>query len=405
MNNQMTTVPTTTITPRALRRIANELIDVHAGKPSTSAEIDHTTIGAIAGIREMCEATMDAVRAKDPTRVSQGGDVLLSGIPWSTARLGEQKAGTILEIGSGIVYDLILLPGESADLTWAQAKAMVTAAGGDLPSGAEILMLERLLGAAWFKSDAYWTSETVRFEGDAEDSIQYFTDGCFDFTEPNDQMSVRGVRRVMVGDATGCGQDEVPAHPTDNAAVGSAMDAPVAGVKDALIVEVMEKSSRVDMVADRACAVLEKGRTPAGCEAAGALRTAIADLSRPMDILLASVMPMATPDWMSAPGALVRKLTSALRAELIDAKPDTGAAYNEGVEDCVDVVVSMFAPGHIEVAQSDGPVAAPGPDLSGRPDLHLMRAALFAPAPPLTVQAVAKVLEELVGIIEADDDA
>ncbi|MDQ2822065.1 MAG: hypothetical protein M3Y65_16995 [Pseudomonadota bacterium] len=201
MNSQMTTVPTMTITPRVLRKIANELIDVHAGKPSTAAEIDYASIGAIAGIREMCEATMEAVRAKDPTRVSQGGDLVLSGIPWSTARLGEQKAGTILDIGTGIVYDLMLLPGVSEDVTWAQAKAQVTASGGDLPSGAEMLMLERLLGAAAFKSDAYWTIETVRFEGDDHDSIQYFSDGCFDFTEPNDQMSVRGVRRVMVGDA------------------------------------------------------------------------------------------------------------------------------------------------------------------------------------------------------------
>ena len=122
MKNQMTTVPTTAITPRSLRKIANELIDAHAGKPSTTGEIDHAIIGSIAGIREMCEATMDAVRAKDPTRVRQGGDLLLSGIPWPAVRLGEQKAGTILDIGTGITYDLMLLPGQSNDVTWARRK-------------------------------------------------------------------------------------------------------------------------------------------------------------------------------------------------------------------------------------------------------------------------------------------
>lgn len=196
----MTIVPTTAITPRALRKFANELIDAHAGKPSTTDGIDHGIIGAIAGIREMCEATMDAVRAKDPTRVGQGGDLVLSGIPWPTVRLGEQKAGTILDIGTGINYDRTLMPGQSEDVTWAQAKTIVAAAGGDLPSGAEMLMLERLLGSAAFKSDAYWTIETVRFEDDAHESIQYFFDGCFDLTEPNDQMNVLGVRRVMVDD-------------------------------------------------------------------------------------------------------------------------------------------------------------------------------------------------------------
>ena len=269
MTTLTTTVPTTTITPRALRKIANELIDVHAGKPSAAAEIDHAIIGTIAGIREMCEATMDAVRAKDPTRVSQGGDLVLSSIPWSTVRLGEQKAGTILDIGAGIVYDLMLLPGESEDLTWAQAKALVIASGGDLPSSAEMLMLERLLGAAAFKSDAYWTIETVRFEGDAQDSIQYFSDGCFDFTEPNDQMRVRGVRRVMVDDG-------IDSNSSNNSS---------------------------------------------------------------------SSQP------------------SGISGEL-----------------------------------------APGPDLSGRPDLQAMRAALFDPVPPVTMESIAGVLDELNGIKEADDD-
>lgn len=229
MKNQLTTAATRAITHRTLRKIANELIDAHAGKPSTTDGVDHGVIGAIAGIREMCEATMDAVRAKDPTHVSQGGDIVLSGIPWSMMRLGEQKAGTILDIGTGITYDLILLPGESEDVTWAQAKSIVVAAGGDLPSGAEMLMLERLLGAATFKSDAYWTIETVRFEGDAEDSIQYFTDGYFDFTVPTDQMSVRGVRRVMVGDAADskpCADTGAPAAPAAPAAGPDLSDRP-----------------------------------------------------------------------------------------------------------------------------------------------------------------------------------
>ena len=340
MNNQLTTVPTTTITPRALRKIANELIDVHAGKPSTTTGIDYASIGAIAGIREMCEATMDAVRAKDPTRVSQGGDIVLSGIPWSTVRLGEQKAGTIMDIGTGIVYDLILLPGESEDLTWAQAKALVTESGGDLPSGAEMLMLERLLGAAAFKSDAYWTIETVRFEGDDQDSIQYFSDGCFDFTEPNDQMSVLGVRRVMVDDGIGSN--------TSNNSSSSQLSGNSEELANKQLFENIEElqpsgNSReltvklptaLWHVVHAACAILESENVPAHFEAAGALRTAMSDFEE---------------------------------------------------------VIAIPTPGS-------------GPDLSDRPDLQAMRAALFEKVEPVTMEAITAVLDELNGIMDADDE-
>lgn len=270
MNNQTTTAPVAAITSRSLFKIANGLIDEVAGKTSANDTERYLHIGAISGIRDMCAAAMDAIPKAPPQLCHQPGDLALSGIPWSTVRLGEQKAGTILDIGTGIVYDLMLLPGESEDLTWAQAKATVSASGGDLPSSAEMLMLERLLGAAAFKSDAYWTIETVRFEGDAQDSIQYFADGCFDFTEANDQMSVRGVRRVMVDDGINSN--------TSNSSSSS---------------------------------------QPSG---------------------------------------------------------NTGEL-------------------------------APGPDLSDLPDLQALRASLFQPVPPVTMEAITGVLDELNGIKEADDDA
>jgi hypothetical protein len=264
INNETTFQPAPAITPRALRKIANDLIDEVAGQQSANENERHLHIGAISGIRDMCTAAMEALPKTPLQRAHQPGGLALSDIPWSTVRLGEQKAGTILDVDTGIIYDLMLLPGETEDVTWAQAKVIATSAGGDLPSAAEMLMLESLLGAAAFKSDAYWTIQTARFEGDAQDSIQYFTDRCFDFTEPNDQMSVRGVRRVMVG------------HAAD----------------------------------DKPCA----------------------DTTAP-----------------AAPSA--------------------------------------------------------GPDLSDRPDLQQMRAALLKPVPPLTGQAIVSVLDELSGIRDADDDA
>ncbi len=319
MNNVSTSRLDSKITARALVKIANALIDDVAGKNPTSENERYLHIGAISGIRDMCAASLDAIPKAPPQRSHQPGDLALSSIPWSTARLGEQKAGTILDVGTGITYDLMLLPGESEDVTWTQAKAIAAAAGGDLPSTAEMLMLERLLGAAAFKSDAYWTIETARFDGDTEDSIQYFTDGVFDFTVPSDQMSMRGVRRVMVDDGT-------DSNDSNNSSTSQPFEKPGEST--------VKLPAELWHVVHAACAILESENVPAHFEAAGALRTAMSDFEE--------VIAIPTP--------------------------------------------------------------AAGPDLSDRPDLQALRAALFEKVEPVTMEGIAAVLDELNGIMDADDE-
>jgi len=134
--------------------------------------------------------------------------LILSSRPHSSKILGEHCAGTIVDITSGVVYEVMAMPGELTCVTWDEAKRAIQAAGGDLPTPIEMSMLGKLLGRLAFR-ESYWVNEKVKFDGDTEESFSYFSDGGFDFSDAKDRMSARGVRRISIGDVADENLDEV----------------------------------------------------------------------------------------------------------------------------------------------------------------------------------------------------
>lgn len=195
------------ITAGGLVKIAHDLIDSQHGGNNISKNQEWMRAGFKTGVTTMCMSVIEALPEwqadyQRPTLAHRNHGLMLSDVSWPTMRVGERKAGTVLDIETGVVYDLMLMPGELEDVTREQALAILNAAGGDLPSQCEMLMLEKLLGTATFETDAYWTKEKVKFEGDEHESHSCYVAGYFDFTEPYDEMRARGVRRVSVGDAS-----------------------------------------------------------------------------------------------------------------------------------------------------------------------------------------------------------
>ncbi len=210
----MKTQTNTSVTPLALASMARQLLDSQNIGNSDGGPIGNNVgkdqqwfrAGFMTGITTMCMTAMQAIptapgAALSPLPVHGNVRLTLSDVPWDVAIIGERKAGTLIDIESGVIYDLMLMPGELDDVTWEQAKSQLIAAGGDLPSHFEMVVLSQFLGSRAFESDAYWTNVKIKFGDDAEESVSYFHDGSSDFTELNDQMSARGVRRVAVGNA------------------------------------------------------------------------------------------------------------------------------------------------------------------------------------------------------------
>lgn len=331
------------VTALDLVNIAGVLIDSADidDNPSESTRTFRT--GVKAGIVSMCKAATSAINAfgasslaqqAGPAPAEQHGDaqsnqavtpqsdgpeqhpgaaqqagIILSDRQHASLILGEKRAGSIIDLATGIIYDVMLMPGELSCVTWSEAKAEIRAAGGDLPTRDEMLLLNKLLGSLAFRDDQYWTDEKVTFIGEPGEAISYFSDGYFEITNADDRMHARGVRRISVGDVAHEGAD-----PIDDSYV---------------VVPAPAIPAKAGTSADEAAATLQR-----------------------------------LDGYMAASGY------------------DTDHPWRR------------------EIASA----SASGLDLSDRLDLQAMRAALFAPAPPLTVEAVATVLGELVGIIEADDD-
>jgi hypothetical protein len=199
-----------------------------------------------------------AMLEKSNSGIVQNPTIVLSDRLHSNPIMGEKRAGTVVDIRSGVVYDVMVMPGELENVTWAEAKASITAAGGDLPTPVEMLMLNGLLGRVAFQ-DSYWVDEKVKFDGDAEDSISYFSDGIFDFSDAEDRMSARGVRRVCIGDAADENLDEVDDNtvivPAPNAELEIAQD-PISGEMEimpaslaGLHAELLQKGDRLSIEA------------------------------------------------------------------------------------------------------------------------------------------------------------
>jgi len=211
LNNEMNAKSTAAITATDLVKMARALVDAQNIGDSNDSPVGNNVgknqqwfrAGFKTGITTMCMAAMNAIptvrgEAEPPYPVHGNDHLILSDIPWNVTRDGERKAGTLIDIESDVIYDLMLIPGELADVTWDEAKSSLTAAGGDLPSHYEMQALAKYLGTAAFENDAYWTNVKIKFDGDIEESVSYYLDGSSDFTELNDQMHARGVRRVAV---------------------------------------------------------------------------------------------------------------------------------------------------------------------------------------------------------------
>jgi hypothetical protein len=144
--------------------------------------------------------------------VARKTGLVFSELPWSTVRIGERLAGTILDEASGVIYDLMLIPGEMDEVTWDKAKAIALATGGDLPTREEMAILHANLELQ-FGEKTYWTNEVVQFEGITGESCSYFSfdlGDCFDFTNKDDSMWALGVRRVPGGDAADLPPEQRP---------------------------------------------------------------------------------------------------------------------------------------------------------------------------------------------------
>jgi hypothetical protein len=347
------------VTALDLVNIASVLIDQQDVNDSTDPSTRLFRTGAKAGIVSMCRAATSAINAfgalsltqqAGPAPADQHGDaqsnqgvapqsggpdqhsgasqptgIIFSNRPHSSKILGEHCAGRIVDITTGVVYEVMVMPGELTCATWDEAKRTIQAAGGDLPTPVEMSMLAKLLGRIAFQ-ESYWVNEKVKFDGDAKESISYFSDGIFDFSDAKDRMSARGVRRVCIGDAADANLDEVD----DNTVIVPA-PAQTSGNSGQSTVKLPDQ---LWQAVHAECAILESENVPAHFEAAGALRTSM-------------------------------------------------SAFEE--------VIAI-------------PTRGSGPDLSDRPDLQAMRAALFEDVEPVTMEAIAAVLDELNGIMDADDE-
>jgi hypothetical protein len=354
---------------------------------------------------------------KSNSGIVQNPTLILSDRQHSNPILGEECAGTIVDIRTGVVYDVMLMPGELTCVTWAEAKTSINAAGGDLPTPVEMLMLNGLLGRLAFPG-SYWTDEKVRFDGDAEDSITYFSDGVFDFSDAADRMSARGVRRISVGDVADENLDEVddntvvvpaPAIPAKAATHVRPGLAPAPEIPECLEIVApdsgltLEKIGKLVGAQRRACDLLEATGMPAFVEAAGALRSATGDLWDAVQEQVAiNALPPKLDSWMMTPAGLARVLVGALRKERINE-----GEYNDAVEDCIMAVVGTISAG----PAADLPASASAPDLSDRPDLQQLRDSMrvdFAsPAPKVRIEEVVETLAQLRATVDEaiDDDA
>lgn len=442
MNNTATTnidgVPP--VTALNLVNIAGVLIDSVDidDNPNESTRMFRT--GVKAGIVSMCKASTSAINAfgalslakqAGPAPAGQHGDaqsnqavtpksdgrdqhpgtaqeanLIFSKLPHANLILGEKRAGSIIDIATGVIYDVMLMPGELECVTWAEAKAEITAAGGDLPTRDEILLLHKLLGSLAFRDHQYWTDEKVKFIGEPNDSISYFCDGWFEITEAADRMHARGVRRICVGDVAHDGADPID----DSYVVVSAptvltpqeIVSPDSGVT-------AERMAKLVTMQRRACDLLEAMGGPHHIEAAGDLRCATGDLWDVVQEQVAiNALPPTLDSWMTTPAGLARVLVDALRGERIDEPSE----YNDAVEDCIVAVVGTISAGAGAGADKDDAVIpALGPNLSDRPDLQQlrdrMRADLTTPAPQVLVEDIFETLAQLRSTADEaiDDDA
>lgn len=109
---------------------------------------------------------------------------------------GEHYAGLILGKDGEADCHLILLPDEAIDINWQDAKAWAAEQGGELPSRREQSLLFANL-KEHFKPRWHWSCEE-HSEHAHYAWLQYFTSGFQNYSDKDDEICARAVRRVSV---------------------------------------------------------------------------------------------------------------------------------------------------------------------------------------------------------------
>ena len=115
---------------------------------------------------------------------------------WIELAGGEHYAGIVVGKDGESSYHLILLPAAAEKLTWAKAKELAAAAGGELPTRREQSLLFANLRKQ-FESAWYWSGEQY-----AADSVfawcQHFFSGTQYGNHTARGLRARAVRRVAI---------------------------------------------------------------------------------------------------------------------------------------------------------------------------------------------------------------
>ena len=109
---------------------------------------------------------------------------------------GEHYAGLILGVGGAPDYHLVLLPGDTEDVNWADAKEFAAKAGGELPTRREQSLLFANLKDQ-FEGAWYWSSEQHAASDDYAWS-QYFRSGRQSYLSKSAGLRARAVRRLTI---------------------------------------------------------------------------------------------------------------------------------------------------------------------------------------------------------------
>ena len=109
---------------------------------------------------------------------------------------GGVYAGIIRGVAGQPDMHLVLLPGRAEDVTWDQAVAFATDAGGDLPTRREQALLFANLKDQ-FEEDWYWSGEQ-HASSPSDAWIQYFLIGTQGITLKSYEGRARAVRRLPI---------------------------------------------------------------------------------------------------------------------------------------------------------------------------------------------------------------
>lgn len=135
------------------------------------------------------EASAAATNTKQPTTYTVAAMEI-------SLQPGERYAGLVLETATGAPsHHLVLLPGETEDITWEDASKWAKEQGGDLPTRQEQSLLLANLKSE-FKPNWYWSGEKASASSAWGQSFSYGYQ--LSTSTLDDEWRVRAVRRLSV---------------------------------------------------------------------------------------------------------------------------------------------------------------------------------------------------------------